>query len=109
VEVTYQIDDVRRSLQFLSENGTEAGGKAAKAAARIFARTQDVETRRLCLNTLYKITDKTAKNELLHIYRQEPNADFRPAIAEHLRQALRDDKNLSRTDARAVLNVIGQP
>jgi hypothetical protein len=109
VEITYNIDDVRRSLQFLSGNGTEAGGKAAKAAARIFARTQDLETRRLCLNALYKITDKTAKNELLHIYRQEPNADFRPAIAEHLRQALRDDKTLSRTDARAVLNVIGQP
>jgi hypothetical protein len=109
VEIAYNINDVRRSLQFLSENGAGAGGKAARAAGHIFVRTQDEETRRLCLSTLYKITDKTAKNELLQIYRQEqPDSDVRPAIAEHLRQAILGDKRISRTEARAVLNVIGQ-
>jgi len=110
VEIAHNINDVRRSLQFLADNGAEASGKAARAAGRIFARTQDEETRRLCLSTLYKIADKTAKNELLHIYRKaEPNSDVRPAIAEYLRQAIRDDKRISRAEARSVLNVIGQP
>jgi hypothetical protein len=110
VEVAQNIHDVRRSLQFLADNGTEASGKAARAAGKIFARTRDEETRRLCLTTLYKIADKTAQNELLHIYRQEqPNSEVRPAIAEYLRQAIRDDKRISRAEARSVLNVIGQP
>jgi len=110
VEVAANIDDVRRSLLFLSENGAEANGKAARAAGRIFLRTQDEETRRLCLRTLYRINDKTARSELLKIYRQEqPNSDVRPAIADYLRQTIREDKRISSTDVRAFLNVIGKP
>lgn len=110
VEIVWNIDEVRRSLQFLNENGAGAGGKTAKAAGRIFTRTQDAETRRLCVSALYKINDKTAKNELLRIYREEqPNSDLRNAIADHLRQTIRDDKRVSSTDAKAVLSVIGQP
>ena len=83
---------------------------SCQSRSSYFRAHQDEETRQLCVSALYKINDKTAKNELLHIYQgEQPNSDLRPAIAEHLRQAIRDNKSLSRTDARAVLNVIGKP
>jgi len=110
VEIVWNIDDVRRSLQFLAENGAEAGGSAASTAARIFARTQDPETRRLCLNALYKINDKTARNELLRIYHEEQtDSDLRTAIADHLRERTGDDKRVPPTEAKPVLSVSGQP
>ncbi len=110
VEIVWNIDQVRRSLQFLAENGAEAGGSAARAAARIFTRTQDTETRRLCLNALYKINDKTARNELLRIYHEEQtNSDLRTAIADHLRERTIDEKRVSPTDAKPGLSVSGQP
>jgi len=110
VEIVWNIDDVRRSLQFLAEHGAEARGKSAKAAGRIFTRTQDEETRRLCVSALYKINDKTAKNELLRIYREEePSSALRNDIAQHLRVTIRDDKRVSPAEAKTVLSVIGQP
>ena len=110
VEIVWNIDDVRRSLQFLAENGAEAGGSAARAAGSIFTRTQDTETRRLCLSALYKINDKTARNELLRIYREEQtNSDLRTAIADHLRERTIDEKRVSPTEAKPVLSVSGQP
>jgi hypothetical protein len=110
VEIVWNIDDVRRSLQFLAQNGAEAGGNAARAAARIFTRTQDTETRRLCLNALYKINDKTARNELLRIYQQEQNnSDLRTAIAEHLRERTIDYKRVPSTEAKPILSISGQP
>ena len=110
VEIVWNIDDVRRSLEFLTANGAEAGGKTARAAGRIFTRTEDAETRRLCVSALSRINDKTAKNELLRIYKDEQaDSDLRTTIADHFRQTIRDDKRISRTEAREVLNVIGQP
>jgi len=110
IALTEAIDDVRRSLQFLAENGAEAGGSAARAAGSIFTRTQDTETRRLCLSALYKINDKTARNELLRIYREEQtNSDLRTAIADHLRERTIDEKRVSPTEAKPVLSVSGQP
>ena len=110
VEIVWDIDAVRRSLQFLAENGAEAGGSAASSAGRIFTRTQDTETRRLCLSALYKINDKTARNELLRIYREEQaDSDLRTAIAAHLGERIGDDKRVSPTEAKPVLSVSGQP
>ncbi|MEO8434689.1 MAG: hypothetical protein ABI596_07320 [Pyrinomonadaceae bacterium] len=110
VEIVWNIDDVRRSLQFLAEYGGEAGGKSAKAAGKIFTRTRDEETRRLCISALYKINDKTAKNELLRIYREEePTSTLRTEIAHYLRETIRDDKRMSPAETKAVLSVIGQP
>ncbi|MEP6706851.1 MAG: hypothetical protein ABJC05_05000 [Pyrinomonadaceae bacterium] len=110
VEIVWNIDDVRRSLQFLAENGAEAGGSAASAAGRIFARTEDIETRRLCLSALYKIDNKTARNELLRIYRQEQaSSEVRTAIADHLRERTGDVKRAAPTEAKPALGLSGQP
>jgi hypothetical protein len=42
-------------------------GSIASAAAKIFARTRDDETRRACLESLSHITNPKARNELLRI------------------------------------------
>ncbi|HEX7176036.1 MAG TPA: hypothetical protein VF240_12315 [Pyrinomonadaceae bacterium] len=109
VEVAWDIEDVRRSLRFIAEQGARADAKTAAAAARIFARTEDDETRRLCLNSLYRINNETAKNELLRIY-QSPAVDqqLRLLSADYLRMAVREEQRIKPADARIIASAIGQ-
>ena len=108
-EVAWEMGTVKRSLQFLADSGA-ANGSAARAAALIFQRTNDLEARRLCLDALVKINNQTAKNELLRLYRKEqPNSEWRVVIAERLRKALADDRSLKAAAAQALLNQVVQP
>ena len=109
VEVAWDIEEVRRSLRFIAEHGSRADAKTASAAARIFARTEDDETRRLCLNSLYRINNETAKYELLRIY-QTPGVDqqLRVLTADYLRMAVREEQRMKPADARVIVSVIGQ-
>jgi hypothetical protein len=86
VDITWNLEDVRRSLHFIAEHGSNAGSTAAAATARIFARTKDVETRRACLDSLSRINHTKAKNELLRIS-QNSNIDkaLRDLASEYLR------------------------
>jgi hypothetical protein len=109
-EVAWNMNTVKRSLQFLADRGLGADESAARAAASIFQRTNDAETRRLCLEALYKINSKTAKEQLLRIYREEqPHSEWRLAIAERLRKAVAEDSRMKPAEARAVLSQVGQP
>src|SRR5439155_5461904 len=109
-EVAWDMATVRRSLQFLADHAVGAGGSTARAATLIFQRTSDAEARRLCLDALYKINSKTAKNALLRLYREEPlHSEWRPAIAERLRNAVAEDSRMKPSEARSVLNQVGQP
>jgi hypothetical protein len=67
IEVTWDLTQVNRSLQFLADHATDAGSKSAGAAATIFLRTQDYETRHNCLETLSRMTNPKAKAELLRL------------------------------------------
>lgn len=86
VEITSNMNDVLRSLHFIAQHGSEAGASAASATAKIFARTKDDETRRACLDSLSRIGNPKAKNELLRIS-QNPAVDqqLRDIAAEYLR------------------------
>jgi hypothetical protein len=86
VEITSNMNDVLRSLHFIAQHGSEAGASAAAATAKIFARTKDDETRRACLDSLSRIGNPKAKNELLRIS-QNPAVDqtFRDIAADYLR------------------------
>jgi hypothetical protein len=109
VEVVWNIEEVRRSLRFIAEHGDAASGKAASAAAKIFARTQDEETLRLSLNCLYRINNETAKAELLRIYRDaKMDARWRAVSAEYLRLAVKQEQRIAPADAKVILSVIGQ-
>jgi hypothetical protein len=67
IDVSWNLNDVRRSLAFISEHGTEAGSTAVMAAAKIFSRTNDTETRRACLDSLSRISNPKARDQLLRI------------------------------------------
>jgi hypothetical protein len=109
VEVVYNMDDVRRALQFVADNGALADGKVAQAAAKIFSQTRDDEARYLALRCLYRINDETAKSELLRIYRnQQTEARWREMSAEYLRLAVREEQRIAPSDAKAIMSVTSQ-
>ena len=90
IDVTWNLEDVRRSIRFIAEHGSEASGNAAAATAKIFARTRDDETRRACLESLSRIHSPRARNELLRISQNnEVDKVFRDLAGEYLRGAPR--------------------
>jgi hypothetical protein len=109
VEVVWNIEDVRRSLRYVAEAGERADAGAARAAAKIFAQTEDPETRRLCLASLYRINNEVAKGALLRLYRSPGlDAELRTLTAQYLRDALREDQRIAPEDARAIHAAFGQ-
>jgi hypothetical protein len=109
-EVVWELQPVKQALQFMVTHGTGANGSAARAVGSIFQRTNDGEVRRLCLDALYKINSKTAKNELLRVYRAEQaHSEWRAEIADRLRKAVAEDPRMKPADARSVLSQVGQP
>ena len=109
IEVVWPLDEVRRSLQFIVDQGQEADGRTAKAVAYIFSHTNDDDTRRLCIAGLYRINNSTAKKEMLALYRDETVASaWRLLIAEHLRSRLREDPRMNPRETRVIVSVIGQ-
>ena len=109
VEVVWNVEDVRRSLRYVADAGERADAAAARAAAKIFAQTGDAETRRLCLDCLYRVNNEAAKSALLEIYRSPGlDEDLRQATAQYLRDALRRDQRIAPEDAKAIVSVVGQ-
>jgi hypothetical protein len=74
IDVTWNLAEVKHSLQYLTDHAAEAGSKSAIAAAAIFTRTEDNETRRFCLESLTRMTSPKAKTELLRLS-QLPDLD----------------------------------
>ena len=109
VEVVWNLEDVRRSLRFVAEAGGHGNAGLARAAARIFAQTGDAETRRLCLDSLYRINNEAAKSALLRIY-QTPELDpeLRRRAAEYLLSALREEQRIAPGDAKAITAAVGR-
>ena len=86
IDITWNLEDVRRSLRFIAEHASEAGGNAAAATAKIFARTKDEEIRRACLDSLSRIHSPKAKSELLKISQNnEVDKVLRDLATEYLR------------------------
>lgn len=109
IEVVWNIEDVRRSLRYVAAADTRGDAGVARAAAKIFAQTDDAETRRLSLECLYRINNEAAKTALLRIY-QTPGveSELRQLTAEYLRNALREEQRIAPEDARAIIAAIGQ-
>ena len=110
IEVAWELPNVRASLRFLADNAHAANGSTAKVAAKVFARTTDSESRTLCLDVLSRINDKTARKEMLRLFReQQPNSEWRTSVAERLRKAVSEGERIKPADAKTVLAEIGQP
>lgn len=110
VEITANMNDVLRSLHFIADHGTQAGAAAASASAKIFARTKDDETRRACLDSLSRINNSKAKNELMRIS-QNPAVDqtLRDIAADYLRGASPRSEPIAVTVNGNSLIKVGQP
>lgn len=67
IDVVWNLEEVKRSLLFIAEHGSKADSRAISATAKIFASTEDVETRRACLESLSRINTPKAKSELVRI------------------------------------------
>ena len=110
IEVVWNMTDVHTSLRFLADRATAANGSSARAAALVFQRTTVTETRLLCLDVLSRINDKTARKEMLRMFReQQPQSEWRGMVAERLRKAVTEDERMKPGEARSVLAEIGQP
>ncbi|HEY8203150.1 MAG TPA: hypothetical protein VIF81_00345 [Pyrinomonadaceae bacterium] len=109
-EVAWDMTNVRRSLRFLADNAAAANGSAAKVAAQMFQRTTDDESRMSCLDVLSRINDKTARKEMLRLFREQPpQSAWRAAVAERLRKAVTESDRIKPSDAKVVLAEIGGP
>jgi hypothetical protein len=110
IEITANLNDVLRSLRFIAEHGTEAGAAAASATAKIFARTKDDETRRACLDSLSRINNSKAKNELLRIS-QNPAVDqtLRDIAADYVRGVTPRSEPIAVTVNDSSSIKVGQP
>jgi hypothetical protein len=87
IDVDSDIEDVRRSLRFIADHGTGANGNAVSAAAKIFERTTDDETRRACLESLSRIGSPKARNQLLRLSQNiELDQAWRQIAEAYLRQ-----------------------
>lgn len=113
IEVAWELPNVRASLRFLADNAhavPTSRDSAAKVAARVFERTADSESRTLCLDVLSRINDKTARKEMLRLFReQQPNSEWRTSVAERLRKAVSEGERIKPADVKTVLGEIGQP
>jgi hypothetical protein len=109
VEITSNLGDVKRSLEFIAEHGEQANGTAAAATARIFARTKDDETRRTCLDSLSRIRSSKAKNELQRISQNtDVEQTLRDLANEYLR-GVRRDQPIAATSVSGPPIAVGQP
>lgn len=85
IEVSWKIEDVRRSLRFIAEHNSQADDRAARLAARIFRRTEDRQTRELCLAGLKSIESLAAKKELMRLSSDQTlDEEWRHLIANYL-------------------------
>ena len=84
---------IRRSLDFVSQNGSAAQGKTANAIAQIFSITDDDQTRLLCLQSLGEIKDLAAQKNLRAIYEnQSVEQRWRNLSAKYLNLDVEENK-----------------
>jgi len=108
IDITWNLEDVKRSVRFIAEHGSQAGGNAAAATAKIFARTKDDTTRRACLDSLSRIHSPKAKNELLRISQNnDVDKALRDLATEYLRNSPRVQPVAATVSGAPV--VAGQP
>ena len=105
-EIDSRPDDLKRSLTFVSHNGSAAQEKTTRALAKIFSISRDEDIQTLCLMGLYRINSSAAKKELLAIYKNTRTDErWRDTSARYLRLALKEGQRMSVSDARLVANI----
>ena len=102
-EIDSNIDQLRRSLDFLARNGAAAEEKTSRALARIFSVSRTEDTRLLCLAGLYRINNSSAKKQLLAIYKASPPTEkWKTVSARYLKLALEEGQRISPRDVPSI-------
>ena len=109
VDITWNLDDVKRSLHYIAEHGEFANGTAAAVTARIFARTRDDELRRTCLDSLSRIRSSKARNELLRISQNNDVEQTLRDLANEYLRGVRRDQPIAATAVSGPPIAVGQP
>ena len=105
-EVDSNVAELKRSLLFVSQNGTGAGEKTTQAIAKIFSITDDDDMRDLCVAGLYRINNSEAKKQLLAIYANSNLPErWRNMSAHYLKQALSEGQQMTVRDAEVVAGI----
>ncbi len=105
-EIDSDVESLKRSLEFVSQNGAAAKKKTTRALARIFSITDNEEMRSLSLAGLYRINNSEAKKQLLAIYDNSNNIEkWRSLCAHYLKMALEEGQQISTRDARTIAGI----
>ncbi len=105
-EIDSRPEEIKRSLSFITSDGSAAQAKTTRALAKIFAISKDDNIQTLCLMGLYRINDSAAKKELLAIYKNPQLADrWRNTSGHYLRLALQEGQRISIRDARTIADI----
>lgn len=101
-EVDANVNDLIKSLTFVAQNGTKAGGKTASAIAKIFAATDEDDIKTASLAALFKIENKAGQEALTAINKNERfDARWREAASEYLKRARASGQHVSKKDGSA--------
>jgi hypothetical protein len=107
-EIDTDMSALRRSMEFIAENGAAAGDKTARSIATIFMTTSDDNIRSLAIAGLYRVNNQTAKRELLAIYSDDATpVRWRTMSASYLRRARDEGQKMSPANLTAVSNLAG--
>lgn len=108
-EVDGDIEAINRSLNFIAQNGMTAESKTAQAIAKIFAATGDEHVRSLCLRSLYRINNATAKKELLALYENQALENrWRDICVDYLRLAVKEGQRIAPNNAKTISKISGE-
>ncbi len=106
LEVAWDVNTVRRSLEFIAENSSLADAKIVRLAEQAFARSADEETRHLSLLCLYRINREPAKAALLKIYKSEAvDSKWRAQSAAYLRLAMSENQRIAPAVVKEVVGM----
>ena len=102
-EIDSDVAGLKQALIYVSQNGSAAKDKTARALARIFAISADEDIKTLSLAGLYRVNNSTAKKELLAIHNDSKVADpWRNICANYLRLALQERQRISSRDVQSI-------
>ena len=105
-EIDSDIEQLRRSLAFVSEHGSAARSKTTRSLAKIFAVATDDDIRMLCVTGLYRINNSSAKKELLSIYnRRDIGRQWNELSASYLKLALEEGQRIAARDAKLIAGI----
>ncbi len=105
-EVDSNVDELRRALAFIAENGAPAKEKTAQSLAKIFAITDDQDMRTSCLTGLYRVDNSSAKKALIAIYQDiKVDARWRNLCAQYLKKALVEGQRITPGDAATIAGI----